>query len=77
MELNVGGGERTARLVVGGLLLLLGIGGYAGLVPVAVGPLPQFLTSVVLAIVGLILVVTGVVQFCPLNALFGRNSARR
>jgi hypothetical protein len=77
MDLNVGGSERTVRLVAGGLLVLLGIGGYAGLIPVAVGPFPQFLTSVVLALVGLILVVTGAVRFCPLNALFGRNSARR
>ncbi|MEF8757419.1 MAG: DUF2892 domain-containing protein [Halobacteriales archaeon] len=77
MKLNVGGGERTARLVVGALLLVVGLAGYAGMVPVAVGPFPQFLTSVVLALVGLILVVTGAVRFCPLNALFGRNSARR
>lgn len=77
MQKNVGGMDRIARLVVGPILLLVGIGGYAGLLAVAVGPLPQALTSVIVFLVGLILLVTGLVQRCPLNSILGVNTARQ
>lgn len=41
MKPNVGGTDRTLRLALGLVLLALGAAGYAGLVRVAVGPLPQ------------------------------------
>jgi hypothetical protein len=76
MKKNVGGRDRTARLVVGPLLILAGIAGYVGFLGLAVGPLPQALTSVIVFLVGAILLVTGVVQTCPLNRLLGVNTYR-
>jgi NhaP-type Na+/H+ or K+/H+ antiporter len=65
MQKNVGGVDRKARLVVGPLLLLVGVAGLFG-------PLQLGTVGVALAFaVGAILTVTGAVQRCPLNALFG------
>lgn len=75
MHVNVGGYDRIARLVLGPLLFVVGIAGYAGLVPLAVGPVPQALVSLLLVLVGLILAVTGAVRRCPLNAAVGLNTA--
>ena len=77
MEPNVGGVDRTVRLVLGLVLLVLGVAGYAGLVWVAVGPLPQFLTSVLLALLGAVLLVTGLTRQCPINRLLGVDTTRR
>lgn len=77
METNVGGMDRTVRLVLGVLLLAVGVLGYVGVVSVAVGPLPQALTSIVLVLIGLILLVTGLTRKCIINRLLGVNTARR
>jgi len=71
MNKNVGGIDRTARLVIGPVLVLVGVAGYAGLLGLAFGPLPQALTSVLVFLVGTILLVTGLVQKCPLNRILG------
>jgi VIT1/CCC1 family predicted Fe2+/Mn2+ transporter len=76
MNKNVGGMDQKARLVVGTILIVLGIGGYTGLVPVAVGPLPQALTSIVLVVIAGILLVTGGTQTCPINTALGRNTCQ-
>jgi hypothetical protein len=77
MKKNVGGIDRVARLVIGPVLILVGIAGYAGLLTLAVGPLPQALTAVMVFLVGTILLVTGFVQKCPLNRVLGLNTHRR
>lgn len=77
MKKNVGGMDRIARLVVGPVLVLAGIAGYAGFLALAVGPLPQALTSVIVFLVGTILLVTGLVQMCPLNRLLGLDTYRQ
>jgi uncharacterized membrane protein len=77
MKKNVGGMDRTARLVVGPLLVLAGIAGYAGMLTLAVGPLPQALTSVAVFLIGAILLVTGFVQKCPLNQVLRLDTYRR
>lgn len=74
MEKNVGGYDRIGRFVIGAILVLAGIVGYAGVIRVAVGPLPQALTSVVLVLIGAILLVTGYLQKCPINTLIGMNT---
>lgn len=74
MQKNVGGYDRIARYIVGPILILIGIVGFAGLLPLAVGPLPQALTSVVVVLVGLILVVTGFIGKCPINRILGLNT---
>lgn len=76
MEKNVGGYDRIARLVVGPILLLAGIASYAGLLTLAVGPVPQALASVIVFLVGAILLVTGLVMKCPLNRVLGIDTTR-
>jgi hypothetical protein len=76
MEKNVGGYDRIARLVVGPVLVLVGLAGAAGLVPLAVLGLSTLVVGVVALLVGAILTVTGVTQKCPLNSVFGLNTYR-
>ena len=68
MQKNVGGFDRKARLVVGPLLLIVGIATLVGVLP-----LGTFVAAIAL-VVGAVLAVTGAVQRCPLNALFGVNT---
>ena len=77
MEKNVGGMDRIARLVIGPVLVLAGVAGYAGLLVLAVGPFPQALTSVIVFLVGVILLVTGLVRKCPLNRAVGLDTYRQ
>jgi hypothetical protein len=65
MQKNVGGYDRIARLVAGPLLLLVAVAGVVGAFPLGT------IVVVVAVLVGLILTVTGVLQRCPLNTLFG------
>jgi len=65
MQKNVGGMDRILRLVVGGVLVVITLVGILG------GVLKW-----ILLIVGAILLVTGAVQVCPLNALFGLNTCK-
>lgn len=74
MNKNVGGYDRIGRFVIGAILLVVGIVGYVGMVRVAVGPVPQALTSLVLVLIGAILLVTGFTQRCPINSVLGLNT---
>jgi hypothetical protein len=65
MNKNVGGIDRTARLVVGPLLLLVGIAAFVGVFPLGT------VGGVVALVVGAVLTVTGAVQRCPLHTLLG------
>jgi len=71
MHKNVGGYDRIGRFVIGAALLVAGVVGYAGLLRVAVGPVPQALTALLLVLIGVILLVTGYTQKCPINSLLG------
>jgi uncharacterized membrane protein HdeD (DUF308 family) len=71
MERNVGGLDRTVRLVVGPLALLAGLGVLADLV--AATPL----VGGALLVVGVVLTVTGVTQRCLLNRLLGIDTCPR
>lgn len=70
MERNVGGYDRLARLVVGPILLIVGVGSIAQLLPVG---LP---IAAVALLVGAILLATGAVKQCPLNSLFGIDTCK-
>lgn len=74
MKKNVGGMDRLARLVIGAILVVVAIAGYAGLFVLAVGPLPQALTAVIVFLVGAILLATGLAQTCPINGILGLNT---
>lgn len=77
MERNVGGYDRIGRLVIGAILVLVGAAGYAGMVRVAIGPVSQALAAVILVLIGLVLLVTGYTQQCPINRGLGINTLRR
>jgi hypothetical protein len=62
---NVGGMDRTIRIVLGLLFLSIGLLGNLGTAGKTI--------SFVLAAIGL---VTGFVQFCPLSALLGINTCK-
>lgn len=74
MEKNVGGYDRAGRFIIGAILVLVGVVGYAGLVRLAVGPLSQALTALILVLIGVVLVVTGYTQKCPINSVLGMNT---
>ncbi|MCS6897380.1 MAG: DUF2892 domain-containing protein [Nitrospira sp.] len=65
MTCNVGGIERPIRIVAG--LLLIGVGALVELPPVGMG---------ILLTVGVVLLVTGVIQYCPLTSLLGINTCQ-
>lgn len=65
MKRNVGGIDRTARLVIGTLAILAGITAFAGYLA-----LGTVIASVAL-VVGVILLVTGTAQKCPINEAAG------
>jgi hypothetical protein len=76
MEKNVGGYDSIGRFVIGALLVVGGIAGYAGMLRLAVGPVPQALMALILVLVGVILVVTGYTQKCPINSVLKINTSR-
>lgn len=70
-ERNVGGLDRTGRLVAGALLVLAAIVVYMGYL--GLGPA----VAVVAPVVGAVLLVTGATQRCPINQAAGSNTIRR
>jgi hypothetical protein len=71
MERNVGGLDRTARLVLGPLLAIAGLAIVLGVVSTNV------YLGAVLVLVGAVFLVTGAVQQCPINQLLGVNTCPR
>ncbi len=65
MKCNVGGVDRTGRIVIGVVLLIVGL----------VAPIEMVwrVVALVLAAIGL---VTGIVRFCPANWFFGINTCK-
>jgi hypothetical protein len=63
MKPNVGGIDRTGRIVLGIVLLVVGL----------VAPIGMT-WQIVALVVAAIALVTGVVRFCPVNYLFGINT---
>jgi len=63
MKCNVGGLDRTSRIVIGLVLLIVGLAA-------PINMTWQIVTLVIAAIA----LVTAVVRFCPANAVFGVNT---
>jgi len=70
MEPNVGGLDRTARLVGGLLVALVGVASLVGFVPLG------STLGVVLTVVGAIVLGTGLTQQCFAYRLFGVNTCK-
>jgi hypothetical protein len=65
MKSNVGGIDRTLRIIVGIVLLLVGLA----------APLEMTWRIVALAVAAIALV-TAFVRFCPINAMLGINTCK-
>lgn len=71
MDKNVGGIDRTGRIIIGALAAIAGIAavtGYWGIGATAGG---------VAILVGIILLVTGTTQKCPINEAAGIDTTER
>ena len=73
MEKNVGGYDRSARFVLGPLLIVLGAAAFTGIITLSTGTLGLVLAGVVV-LVGAVLTVTATTQKCPLNATIGLDT---
>lgn len=63
MRCNVGGIDRTGRIVIGIVLIVVGL-----LAPV------EMAWRVAALVIAAIALVTAIVRFCPANAIFGVNT---
>ncbi len=70
MDVNVGGYDRIARIVIGAILAIVGIAMVAEIVEF------NLWVGVAAIVVGAILLVTGAVQRCPINQVVGVNTAK-
>jgi hypothetical protein len=77
MNKNVGGYDRLGRFVIGAVLVIAGIVGYAGQLRVAVGPVPQAFMALLLVLIGVVLLVTGYTQKCPINSIIGMDTFKQ
>lgn len=66
MKKNVGGADRIFRIVLGVVLIAIAL----------LTPLDPVWRGVLLVLAAIALI-TGLVRFCPLNALIGLNTTRR
>ena len=66
MKCNVGGIDRTGRIVLGIVLLVIGL-----MAPV------EMAWRIVALIIAAIALITATVRFCPANAIFGINTCER
>lgn len=71
MKKNVGGLDRTGRIVIGAILALAGIVVLAGYWDIGA------LIGGVALLVGAILLVTGTTQKCPINQVAGIDTTER
>jgi hypothetical protein len=70
MQKNVGGLDRTARIVVGPLLLVAAVAAFTGYL--AVGTV----VGAVSLVAGMLMVVTGTTQKCPAHKLTGMDTTQ-
>ena len=70
MQQNVGGIDRTGRLVIGTLAVLAGVAALTGYWAVGI------VTAVVALAVGAILLVTGTTRKCPINDAAGVDTTK-
>lgn len=70
MQKNVGGLDRTARIVVGPLLLVAAVAAFTGLL--AVGTV----VGAVSLVAGMLMVVIGTTQNCPAHKLTGMDTTQ-
>lgn len=72
MDKNVGTTDKRARLIVGAILLVVGVLSIVGLPLLALGG-----WAWLVALVGLVMVGTALMGFCPAYTLLGVNTCRK
>ncbi|SDC75994.1 DUF2892 domain-containing protein [Natrinema hispanicum] len=70
MQKNVGGIDRTGRIVIGAIAVLAGIVALMGYWAVGI------VTAVIALAIGAILLVTGMTQKCPINDAAGVDTTK-
>jgi hypothetical protein len=75
MKQNVGSFDRIVRIALGVALLVVGVAGYAGFVSLAWLGIGQALAAVIVAVIGLILLVTAATRTCLIYAALGLSTA--
>ncbi|MDT3436524.1 DUF2892 domain-containing protein [Haloarcula sp. 1CSR25-25] len=73
MQKNVGGYDRSARFVLGPILIIVGAAAFVGIITLSTGTLGLVLAGVAV-LVGAVLTVTATTQKCPLNATIGLDT---
>ncbi|WEL17318.1 DUF2892 family protein [Halorhabdus sp. SVX81] len=66
--------DRIVRLVVAIVLLAVALAGFAELITYEIGPITTMIGSAVLAVLGLVLIVTGALRQCVINQVLGINT---
>jgi len=74
MEKNVGGFDRTARLVLGPILVAVGVAVAAGYLDIGLAGTIGLVVTALILVAGAIFVVTGTAQKCPANQIAGINT---
>lgn len=74
MKRNVGGIDRSARLVVGPVLVVVGAALALGLFDLGVVGTAAVVLTDLLLVVGAVFVVTGATQKCPANEIAGLDT---
>jgi hypothetical protein len=69
---NVGGNDRLVRILVGIILLALTLTPFGGGIAAAIGGWIWVLTAV-----GAVLLLTGLLNFCPAYTLLGINTCKK
>ncbi|WP_439025720.1 YgaP family membrane protein [Haloarchaeobius sp. DT45] len=77
MERNVGSTDRLVRLALGVVLLVAAIVVGAGVFSVGSGTTATVGIPLLLAVVGIVMLVTGYTQSCPAYSLVGMRTLRR
>lgn len=71
MDKNVGGLDRSARLVLGPILVIVGLAMLAGMFTLGSDLVMGTVVPLVVLVVGAVFSVTGYTQTCPANSILG------
>ncbi|MEF8886445.1 MAG: DUF2892 domain-containing protein [Haloarculaceae archaeon] len=74
MDKNVGGLDRTVRLVAGPVLVAVGVAAAAGYLDIGLAGTVGLAVTALLLVAGVVFVVTGTTQKCPANQVVGLDT---
>jgi len=74
MDKNVGGLDRTVRLVAGPVLVAVGVAAAAGYLDIGLAGTVGLAVMALLIVAGAVFLVTGTTQKCPANQVVGLDT---